>query len=718
MLFIKSLLIFILSCNGNGESRAHKSLDEPVAKKIPQEIEQHQDVRIDNYSWLRDKNWKKFIEGDLNFSNPEVKKYLDDEIAYTKFHMSDTDKQQSKIYNEILSRVNETDESYPVKFKNYYYYTRDLKGENYPLYCRKRDSIDGAEEIYFNPNKEAKHRKLYNLRALSVSGNNSFLAYAINTTGSMDATIKVRNLTTGKDLDLEIPDTTGNLTWDIDDKHLFYTSRQGDPRGSLIYRINIFEGLSSKKEVFRKPENRSEMFLGVSRTRSNRFLNIALSKHGSNEILIVDLTSTERLPKLIAPLEEKVEYSLTHSGEFFYILTNEGGANDFKVLIAPVDTPERKNWQIFLDEIPGTYKESIYGFKNFLVLQQKENQKARTHYQIIDLRANTKKMISTTEDAYAIYFSGSREYDTKTVRYFYQSPITPTQTIDYELETGQTYVRKSKKIPTYNKDNYEVRREFATAHDGELVPLTIMYKKGLKKDNSNKIHQYAYGSYGSSMSAYFSSNKISLLDEGFVSVVAHVRGGSDKGHGWYLDGKLMNKKNTFLDFISVSEHLIENGYTAKGKIVAEGGSAGGLLVGAVANMRPDLYCAIIADVPFVDVLNTMSDPSLPLTPPEWVEWGNPIKNKSHFEYIKSYSPYENIVAQEYPAMLFNSGISDEQVTYWEPTKMVAKLRDLRTDENLLLLNMKMGSGHSGASRKHESFKEFAFKLAFAAKVCR
>lgn len=381
-------------------------------------------------------------------------------------------------------------------------------------------------------------------------------------------------------------------------------------------------------------------------------------------------------------------------------------------------SPEEKNWKAFLKEEKGLYKERLLGVKNYLILLLKNNQLALPQIQVLDLRTNKRRTIKMQEGAYNLELVGAMEYDTETIRYFYESPVTPKQTIDYSLDSGESKIKKKKEVPTYNSHLYEAKREFATAHDGKKIPVTIMYKKGLKRDGQNKLYQYGYGSYGHALPAYFSLYRISLLDRGFIFAIAHIRGGNDKGHEWYLDGKMMNKKNTFFDFISVSKYLIERGYTSQRKIVASGGSAGGLLVGAVANMNPELYCTMVLDVPFVDVLNTISDESLPLTAPEWVEWGNPIKNKRDYDYIKSYSPYNNIKAQNYPAMLFNSGISDEQVTYWEPTKMVAKLREMRTDNNLLLLNMKMSSGHAGASKKHEGIKEYAFSLAFVLKTCR
>lgn len=714
---ILSLLV-VISCSVLNENKDQTmTLSAPKAKKIAHEINQLGEKRVDYYHWLRDKNWQSFIKGDLNFHNPKIKEYLDNEVAYTEYKMRDTKDIQDKIYQELILRVNESDETYPLKYKEYFYYTKEFKELNYPIFCRKKNSLDSEEEVYFDVNEEAKGKKLFQLKAGAISPNNRFYAYAYNLTGSMSGTIKVRDLKTGRDFSWEIPNTTASLAWDQDSEHLFYVLRDSTGRGKAVYKINIFKGLGSKKLIFDKPKDRQAMFMGVRLSTSERFLSIFLSDQGSNEIYLLDLENEKRGLRLLASSENGVNYYFTHAGDHIYILTNHDKATDFKVMRTTLDKIEKENWTLYLSEQEGFYKDSISGFKDYLVLEIKNNNKALSEILVINLKTGLKKKIAMKEDAYSIYFKGAMDYDTQNVRYYYQSPLTPKQTIDYDLESGESKIKKIKNIPHYKKDDYELKREFATGHDGEKIPLTIIYKKDLKLDGTNRVFQYAYGSYGFGMPASFNSKRIPLLERGFIYVIVHPRGGDDKGHKWYLDGKMMNKKNTFLDFISASKHLIKQGYTSKKKIVANGGSAGGLLMGAVANMAPELYCSIVADVPFVDVLNTISDESLPLTPPEWLEWGNPITNKEHYDYIKSYSPYDNVKAQAYPSMLFNSGISDEQVTYWEPTKMVAKLRELRTDDNLLLLNMKMHSGHAGASKKHESLKEFAFDVAFILKTC-
>ena len=623
-------IFFVLVFFSCTTMKKETSVKEPVAPKIPKKIEQMGETRIDEYAWIRDENWKKLIKGDLDFKNSQVKEYLESEIAYTDYNMQGTEDIREKIYKEVLSRLNENEESYPAKYKDYYYYKKDIKEKNYPIYCRKKGSLEAKEEVYFDVNKEAEGKKLYQLKNGEVSLNNKYFAYAYNLTGSLAGTIKVRDLDSGKDFEWEVPNTTSSFVWDIDNKHIFYVLRAENGRGKSVYRMNIHEWPSSKGLIFEKPKKRENMFLWVSQSQSERFLSINLAESGSNEIHLKDLTKKNSPIQLLDEAKPGVEYSYTHIGDDLYILTNKDKTTDFKVMRTRIDSIAPKHWKVFLKEERGLYKESISGFKNYLVLELKNNELALPQIMVMNLRTKEQKIIKMQEDAYNISFEGAEEFDTETIRYIYQSPKTPKQTIDYYLESGKTVVRKTLEVPNYNSDNYEVRREFAEGHDGAKIPVTLMFKKGLKKDGSNRVYQYAYGSYGNSIPAYFSAYRISLLDRGFIFAIAHVRGGSDKGHKWYLDGKMMKKKNTFKDFISVSEHLIKNNYTSTKKIVGSGGSAGGLLVGAVANMKPELYCALIADVPFVDVLNTISDPDLPLTPPEWVEWGNPIKNKKHY----------------------------------------------------------------------------------------
>lgn len=685
----------------------------PQASKVDHIIEQHGQTRNDQYAWLRDENWQKFIYGELEFKNPEVKKYIDEENDYTNGFYEEHKPLQEKLYKEILGRIKEDDSSYPDKYKEYYYYRREEKGKNYPIYCRKKGSLEAAEEIYFDVNKEAEGLELFIVGQKEVSPCNKYFAYAFNTTGSLERTIKIRDLATGKDLDWEISDTNGSFEWSNDGQSLYYVKRDPDSgRGKTIYKMNIHKGPESSKLLYEKPAELDRMFMGLNKTTSERFLQIELSNSSSNQIHFIDLDSDSDEIFLHAPVTSEVQYSVEHFEDSFYILTSKDGATNSKLMRTPINNFSEENWEEVIPESQTHFLEGHYIYCHHLILDARNNEKALNELWVRDLKTGVQKSIQMNQAAYDLSFSGSSEFESETVRFTLESPVTPYQTIEYNLNTEEQKVLKIKEVPTFDPSQYELKRIFAPAHDGELIPLTVFHKKGLELNGENPAFVYSYGSYGFSMPAWFNQGLYSLIDRGFVATFAHIRGGSDKGHAWYLDGKLKKKKNTFLDFISCCEHLVNEKYTKAGKIAANGGSAGGLLMGAITNMRPDLFKSIVADVAFVDMINTISDESLPLTPPEWEEWGNPIKNKDDFDYMMSYSPYDNIEAKNYPNMLYNSGISDEQVTYWEPTKMVAKLRELKTDENLLLLNMKMHAGHAGASKKYEWVEDKAKTFTF------
>ena len=685
----------------------------PVAKKIPFEITQHNHTRVDNYAWLRDQNWQKFIAGDLDFSDPDVLMYLRSEASYTKSVMDQSLPLRKELYDEMLSRVKEDDAGYPMKYKNFYYYSKTVKGLNYPIYCRKKDSISSEEEIYFDVNAEAKGLPLYILGSEEVCQENRYLGYTFNLTGSMERTLKVRDLNGVNLFDWEIPETTGSFEWDRDGLHIFYCLRNPENgRGDKVYRFNIFDGPKSAKLIFEKPDSLEHMFMGISKCESEDYLFIENSNTNSNETYLINLKSEDLRVELISEAEKTIHYSFEHFENSFYILTNVESATNFKVMKCSIDKFERENWQDFIPEIDNNLIEGISVYKNHLILEVQNNEMALEEIIIHNLYNQEVDKIVMNQEAYSLSFTGAYEFDSDEVRFYLESPVMPVQTIDYNLITKNQVVRKIKDVPNYNPENYEVKRLFAEGHDGVEIPLTLVHKKYFKIDGSAPAFVYAYGSYGYSMPPFFSSHYMSLVDRGFTFAIAHIRGGKDKGEMWYQDGKMMKKKNTFLDYISCCEYLIDKGYSSKGKIVANGGSAGGLLMGAVANMAPTLFNSVIADVPFVDMINTISDETLPLTPPEWEEWGDPIKNREEFEYMLSYSPYDNIKKMDYPHMLYNSGISDEQVTYWEPAKMVAKLRELKTDDNTLLLNIKMHAGHAGASKRYEYIEDEAFNFAF------
>jgi len=716
-------------------------------------------TRTDDYHWIRDANWKEICKGKVEFADPDVKEYIDAENANTEAQMADTDELQKELYDELLSRLKEDDDSVPTKSGPYFYYSRTEKGKNYSFQCRKkaetREELPNVpEEIWMDLNKEAESYEQFSLGALAVSPDHKLAAYGFNTNGSISFTLRVRDLTTGKDLDWEIPNINGSIAWEgrqprtaggvlcageipLGKSHkLYYVTRHPENgRGNEVHTLDVFEPEKTSL-VFKKPEHLSRMFMNLYKTTDEHYIVIKLGDHSANECYLIqnggephpDLEN----PILIQSTIDDVRYSVDSDAKMgrLYIKTNAGGATNFKIMVVPMWQDGRlqnlseTSWKEFIPHQDNVciddfeiYK--VPGGASYMIRQLTNNDKALSSIAVKMLTwsgAEDDFIIDMPEEAYSLSFAGASEFTTQTVRYYYQSPTQPYQTIEFDLDTKEKTILKTKEVPNFNPDLYQTERHFVKAHDGETIPLTLMYKKDIALDGSAPAYVYGYGSYGSGMTPYFSANRISLLDRGFVFAVAHVRGGDEKGYGWYLNGKLNKKKNTFLDFISCCEFLADEKYTSSGNIVAGGGSAGGMLMGAIANMRPELFKAIVADVAFVDVMNTMEDTSLPLTESEWNEWGNPLEDEEAYEYMLSYSPYDNVVAQDYPHMLFNSGISDEQVTYWEPTKMVAKLRELKTNDNLLLLKMKMTAGHGGASKRYESYKELAFEYAFCLKA--
>ncbi|MGI9280312.1 MAG: S9 family peptidase [Endozoicomonas sp.] len=692
----------------------------PVAPKTAHEIVQHGISRVDDYHWLRDKNWQKFIAGDLDFDNPAVLEYIQSENAYKDEVMKDYKDVEETLYGEVLSRIKEDDESWPVKEGEYFYYSREEKGKNYPILCRKQGSRQATEEVYFDINREAEGKELYIFGASGTNLTQTHFAYSFNLTGSMEKTIRVRDLETGKDLGWEFPNSNGSFLWH-GNEHLYIVERDESGRGRDVYKINIHQGVAEKELIFSKPEEYDSMFLSLSRTNDREYFLIHLDS-GSTHVVYVAGRESDQFEKF-AVGENDVSFSLEHYRGDFYILTNQDDANDFKIMKCPASSQvpagqakwAQDSWLEFIPEQKDLCLSSIQFYSHFLIVERKNNQKVLDEVAVMDMDCGEFSTISMPDEAYCLEFYGDWDHQATVVRLDYDSPIAPNTVFELNLESGSLTEVYRKDVPNFDASLYEVKREFAQARDGEQVPLTIIYKKGTKLDGSNKAMVYGYGSYGYGMSAGFSSPKFSLIDRGFVYVIAHIRGGDDKGYNWYLDGKMQHKMNTFNDFIDCCEHLINSNYTTKGQITINGGSAGGLLMGAVTNMRPDLFGCVIADVAFVDVINTISDASLPLTAPEWEEWGNPITRKEDFDYISGYSPYDNVDVKDYPPTLYNSGISDEQVTYWEPTKMVAKLRALKTDDNPLILNMKMHAGHAGASKRYEWIEDIAFDYAFILK---
>ncbi len=694
----------------------------PIAKKVTCEITQHGFSRNDEYAWLRDKNWKRFIDGDLTFADPDVKAYIDAENSYKDSIMAENKETEKALYNEILSRTKEDKQSYAFKKGGYYYYAREEQGLNYPLLCRKEALADGSmsvvEQIYFDINVEADGKELYSFRYSAVNRSNTFFAYMYNLTGSMGGTLKVWDLATGKELGFSVEDTTGHFLW-ASNEWIYYVEQDDSSRGKDVYKINIHQGISSRQLVFSKPDKYKDMFLAISETTDRSYLTIDL-RSGSSQVLYVSKTGSEHFDEFIVG-QHDITYELDHYNEQFYIKTNDFGAGDFCVMCCPVDQSRwrKKHWRELLGQTSGCSINAIHIYNTYLILERQNNNKALPELAVYNLNgestATDLNVIAMPEQVYALSFIGAWEFQDSKVCFIFETPLSAESTYELDLKSLSLTLRHHESTPNFDSANYELKREMAKARDGELVPVTIIHKKGMKLDGSHPAFVYGYGSYGADMPAYFNASRFSLIDRGFVFCISHIRGGGDKGFDWYLNGKMRHKINSFNDFIDCCEHLISSGYSSAGNMAIHGGSAGGLLMGAVTNMRPDLFKAVIADVAFVDLVNTISDETLPLTPPEWEEWGNPIESRGDFEYMMSYSPYDNIERKAYPNMLYNSGISDEQVTYWEPTKMVAKLREYKTDKRLLLLNMKMYAGHAGASKKYEFIEERAFSYSFILK---
>ena len=679
----------------------------PVAHKIPHTITVHGHSRTDEYHWLRDEHWQKIVAGELDFNNPEILDYLNAECAYKESQMAGCQPVKEKLYGEILSRIKEDYQSWPVKKGEFFYYYREEQGKNYPILCRRQASMTAPEEIYLDVNQEADGKDLYMFGPSVTNRANTLLAYGYNLTGSMERTIRVRNLETGLDCPWSFHNSTGSILW-LDNDHLLIVERDEQARGKHVFQVNIHKGPEHKELLFSKPDEFDGMFLSLGQTTDREYLLVYLESGGSQVVYFSPRTAIDFT--LFAHGTNDVVFHLDHYQGDFYILTNRDGANNFQLFKAPVG--DLQQWQLLQEQSDTISLTDIHFYNHYLVIEQKNNDRALEELVVQDMNTGQQRTVTMPDEAYELAFSGDWDHNATTVRLDYSSPVMPATVLELDLTSVQTKCVYTRDTPNFDPAKYVVKREYATARDGERIPVTIIHQQGLVRDGNHHAFIYGYGSYGYGMTAGFSSKLFSLIDRGFVYATAHIRGGDEKGYGWYLDGKMRRKMNTFYDFIDTTEYLIERGYTDRQRIAINGGSAGGLLMGAVTNLRPDLFGCVVADVPFVDVINTISDASLPLTPPEWEEWGNPLTSVDDFNYILSYSPYDNVQAVDYPPMLFNSGISDEQVTYWEPAKMVARLRALKTDDNLLLLNMNMHAGHAGASKRYEWIDEVAFNYAF------
>jgi len=677
----------------NAQTNSQATPKPPVAKKNPKTFNTHGDERVDNYFWLREK------------SNPEVIAYLEAENAYTDALTKPTEALQASLYKEMIGRIKETDQTVPYHLGDYFYYSRTEQGKQYPIYCRKRDaSTDAKEETTLDLNELAKGHKFLGLGAYAISDDGHFLAYTTDTTGFRQYTLQVKDLRTNKLLPEKV-ERVDAVMWARDNRTIFYVTEDPVTKRSNKFFRHVL-GTDKHDLVY---EEKDELYdLNAERSRDKQFIFVTSASKTTSEVRFFPTSDPNAALRVVHPRQNDLEYYLDHRGDSFYIRTNDHAKN-FRVMTVPVSDPRKDNWKEFVAHNPKIKLDDIDLFSNYCVVSEREN--GLQYARVIDLQNNKAQRIEFSEPVYALAGEANPEFNTNKFRFRYQSLVTPPSVYDYNMETHAQNLLKQTEIPNYDPTKYTSERLFATAQDGTRVPISVVYKKGTKRDGRNPTLLYGYGSYGISIPDAFNGSRLSLLDRGFVYAIAHIRGGGEMGEEWRDAGKMNNKRNTFTDFIASAEHLIKEKYTSKDRLVIQGGSAGGLLMGAVTNMRPDLFKLVITQVPFVDVLNTMLDASLPLTVGEYLEWGNP-NEKASYDYMKTYSPYDNIEAKAYPTMLVKTSLNDSQVMYWEPAKYVAKLRATKTDTHPLLFKINMGAGHGGASGRYDALKETAFDDAF------
>ncbi len=681
----------------------------PVAERRQHAVTTHGITRQDPYHWLRADNWQQVMQEPETLP-ADIRAYLDAENAYTKELLEDPQAELvEKIYREIRGRIKEDDTGLPEKDGPFAYNSRMEEGKQYPILVRTpRDG--GPEEILLDCNIEAEGTEYFGFGGGDHDPSHRILAWSADRQGSEFYTLRFRDLATGKDSDEVLEDIAGGGVWSADSSAVYYTEYDDNHRPYRVRRHVMGTPQADDEIIYEEAD--PGFFVGVDETLSRSHIVIDVHDHQTSEFYVID-TKTGGAPRLVSPRLTDREYDIEERDGTFYILTNADGAEDFKIVTAPVATPDAEHWVDLVPHTPGVLILDIIVLQHHLV--RLERFEGLPRVVVRDLDTAKEWTVKFDEEAYSLGMSAGFEFDTTTIRFTYASPTTPSRTYDLDLASGERTLLKEQVVPSgHNPADYETKRIFATATDGERVPITLLYRKGLKLDGTAPALLYGYGAYGIAMPAGFSVSKLSLVDRGVVYATAHVRGGMDKGYAWYRNGRREHKTNTFTDFIAAAETLIALGYTAKGRIVAEGGSAGGLLMGAIANLRPDLWAGILAEVPFVDVLNTMLDDTLPLTPPEWPEWGNPITDKAAYDRIASYAPYEQVnPALDYPPIFVIAGLTDLRVTYWEPAKWVAKLRVTKTDDSPLYLKTNMGAGHGGASGRFDALKETGLSYAFA-----
>ncbi len=690
-------LIFATSCKDKNETM-DASIQPPVAKIVPHTLEKHGQVRTDNYYWLNDRE------------DQEVIDYLNQENEYYQKMTAHTKELQENLFTEMKSRIKEDDSSVPYFYNGYFYITRFEKGKDYPIYSRKKGSLDAKEEIMFDCNEMAKGHSYFNLSGINVSEDNKYAAFGLDLVSRRQYTIQIKNLETGEILPVKIENTTGGSTWASDNKTLFYTRK--DPqtlRSDKVYRHTLGTDIAKDALVFHEKDDTFYTF--VYKEKSKKYLVIGSTSTLTSEYQILESNNPNGNFRLFQKRVRGLEYSISHYGDSFYVVTNKDKATNFKLMKTPESKTAMENWSELIPHRKDVLLEGVDIFKDYLVVEERSN--GLNKIQIRPWNAGESYYLPFESETYTAYTTTNVDFDTEILRFGYQSLTTPSSVMDFNMKTKEKKVLKEQEVlgGKFDKNNYVEERIWATAEDGTKLPISMVYRKGMKKDGNNPFLLYAYGSYGSTIDPTFSSTRLSLLDRGFIFAIAHVRGGEYLGREWYENGKLLKKKNTFTDFIDCSKYVIAQKYTSAKHLYAEGGSAGGLLMGAIVNMAPELYNGVIAQVPFVDVVTTMLDDSIPLTTGEYDEWGNP-NDKVYYDYMLSYSPYDQVKAQDYPNMYVSTGLHDSQVQYWEPAKWVAKLRAVKTDKNVLYLDTNMEAGHGGASGRFEALKELAKEFAF------
>jgi oligopeptidase B len=690
-LLIVSTIAFVRTMAQDGNSSM--MLQPPATEKKPKITEINGDRLVDSYFWLREK------------ANPAVIAHLEAENAYAAAVMKPTEPLQEKLYNDILSHIKQTDTNVPYRWGSDFYYTRTVEGKQYPIYCRKHGNLEAAEEILLDLNELARGQKFMSVGSFVPSDDGSLLAYSTDNTGYRQYTLQVKNLRTGELLSERI-ERVDNVVWATDNKTLFYVTEDAVTKRSDKFFRHVL-GTDKHDLLY---EEKDELFdIGAERTRDKSVIMLGAFSKTSTEYRYIPADNPNAAWKTIIARQPDHEYDVDHRGGLFYIRTNKDAKN-FRVVTAPVSDPSEKNWKEFVAHRPAVKVEGIDMFVDHAVLSEWEN--GLQQIEVIDFKTNKRHRIEFPEPVYSTGVGPNREFNTPVVRYSYQSLVTPGSVFDYDMNTRKATLLKQTEVPGgFDKANYKSERVFATASDGTKIPMSVVYRRNVKLDGSAPMLLYGYGSYGISIPPSFSASRLALLDRGVIFVIAHIRGGGELGEPWREAGRMMKKMNTFTDFIACAEHLTKQKYTSSDRLVIQGGSAGGLLMGAVTNMRPDLFKAVVSQVPFVDVLNTMLDASLPLTTSEYIEWGNP-NEKPAYDYMKKYSPYDNIHKANYPAMLVKVSLNDSQVPYWEGAKLVAKIRELKTDHNPLILKVNMGAGHGGASGRYDAIHETAFDYAF------